>query len=357
MIVRKSSPPALYLSTPSPEYSPRCSLVLSDCDADDEGAMSAEESIAPRPWSGFTYDSAEQPVGPYCPRRPTLHDILANSAPPPWSLSAFTAYLSQNHCLETLEFTMDAERYRQRYDKMAAQMAGIPMSRDYEECDHVGMLWQRLMDAYIVPNGPREVNLPSCVTHRLLSLPNDTAPPAPEELDGAVKIVHELMDESALIPFLNKVSPSKSTSYNEIWNDSDENLYSRRSLDEASQHGRSRRRASPPSSSLDIAKSPGSDTGSYQSYSSSMSQNISRLHGRTSHSSTGSGDALMTDDSASPSSPSKEPMTPPNTPPSSDFGGSPRNRNDTTWKKMMGRLGTKKKSSSRMRRIADEGNT
>ena len=358
MVVRKSNPPTLYLSTPSPEDSPRCSVILSDCDADDEGTMSTEESMPTRPWSASNCDGLEQPVGPYCPRRPTLQDILANTAPPPWSLSAFTAYLSQNHCLETLEFTMDAERYRQRYDKMAAQMAGIPMSRDYEECDYVGMLWQRLMDAYIIPNGPREVNLPSCITHRLLSLPNDSAPPPPEELDEAVKIVYELMDESALIPFLNKVSPSRGLPpYKDGWNDSDENILGRSSQDESSRHGRSGRRVSPPSSSLDMVTSPNSDLGSYHSYSSNMAQNSSRnrFPARMSHSSTGSGDVLMTDDSASPSSPGKEPMTPPNTPPSSDFGGSPRNRNDNTWKKMMGRLGTKKKSSSKMRRAADEG--
>jgi hypothetical protein len=41
--------------------------------------------------------------GVYLPRRPNLRDILANTSPPPWTLAAFMAYLSNNHCLETLD--------------------------------------------------------------------------------------------------------------------------------------------------------------------------------------------------------------------------------------------------------------
>lgn len=349
MIVRKTTPPKLSLSTPSPEASPHCSTIFSDCDADDEGTMSAEELTTSRPCSVIGEDSVLNPVGPYCPRRPTLRDVLNNTAPPPWSLSAFTAYLSQNHCLETLEFTMDAERYRQRFDKMAAQMAGMPMTPGTKECDYVRMRWQRVMEAYIVPNAPREVNLPSHVRDTLLSLPNHTSPPLPEELDAAVKIIYELMDESVLIPFLNDVSYSRGpSSYNTVCSNSDENLHMRESLEEPLHHSRSRRRVSPPTHSEPTVLSHislfthGSSKG--------------RLSTHTSNISTGSGDGMLSDDSGSPSSPGKEPMTPPTTPPSSDIGGSsPRTKSDNAWKKMMDRLGAKKKSSSRMRRSMDEG--
>ena len=351
MIVRKLSPPTLHLFTPSPDTSPRCSILLSDCDADDEETMSAEDLAPSRPLSGANFDS-HQPVGPYCPRRPTLHDVLTNSAPPPWTLSAFTAYLSQNHCLETLEFTMDAERYQKRYDDVAMQMAGMPMTTDVEESTHLRMLWHRLMEAYIIPNGPREVNLPSDVRDRLLSLPNHSRPPPPQELDAAVKIIYELMDESVLIPFLNEVSPPRViAAYNETWNDSDENLPQRPSLDE---NGMPKRRPSP-SALSDSAMN------TYMGTASRLTQSVltqglgrSRNGGRGSNSSMGSVPMVLTDDST-PSSPIGEPMTPPTTPPSSDIGGSPRNRNDTTWKKMMGKLGQKKKSSNRMGRIEDEG--
>ncbi|MCJ1258879.1 hypothetical protein MMC24_006713 [Lignoscripta atroalba] len=359
MVVRKPKLPSPQPLTPSPEDSPRCSTAFSDCDADDEEAMSTEETIHSRPLSEATSHGNIHPVGPYCPRRPTLQDVLTNSAPPPWSLSAFTAYLSQNHCLETLEFTMDSERYRQKYDKMAAQTAGMPMTPDMAECEHVRMLWRRLMNAYIVPNGPREVNLPSNVRDALLSLPNHTSPPPPETLDDAVKIIYELMDESVLVPFLNEVSSSRgAASYTEVWDEADENLDLQGSLDERTLHrNRSRRRQSPPFSSLDLAMSPPGAPRSRLSHSSSLTAGITRgrLSAHASNSPTGAGDAGLTDDSGSASSPGKEPMTPPTTPPSSDIGGSsPRSRSDNTWKKMMGKLGSKKKPGHNMRKIDDE---
>ena len=356
MIDRKSKPPTLHLSTPSPETSPRGSPVLSDCDADDEGAMSIEESLPSRPLSMADVHG----VGPYFPERPTLQDILSNSAPPPWSLSAFTAYLSHNHCLETLEFTLDAGRYRQRYATMLDQINGQPQTLDLDECRHVMMLWQRLMDAYIVPNGPREINLPGEVRDELLSLPNHAVPPSPEELDPAVRIIYELMDGSVLLPFLNAVSPVRSmdraASLSDGRDEPEESLYLTKSVGEmpgsSSQH--SSRRNSPPFHSLDVV------THSFGSHSNrsppAQAFSRNRMHAHGSSSSTGSADGSFTDDSNSLTSPAslrESPMTPPTTPPSSDIGGSPRTRRDNTWKRMM-RLGAKKKSSSRMRSIDDD---
>src|SRR4051794_20383280 len=100
-------PPLLYLETTlNHDTVIRYSSVFSDCDADDEGMTSGSDFVPSRPLS------VAIPPGSYRPRRPTLAEVLANAAPPPWTLSAFTGYLSQNHCLETLEFTLDANRYR-----------------------------------------------------------------------------------------------------------------------------------------------------------------------------------------------------------------------------------------------------
>jgi len=246
---------------------------------------------------------------------------------------------------------------------MAEQMAGMPMTPDMEDCDEVRRLWQRLMEAYIVPDAPREVNLPSDVRDRLLSLPNHTSPPAPEELNTAIKRTYELMDDSVLIPFINELSPTRDTSsLGSPWNDSDENLPMRMSMDDSFQRTHPRRKASPPLSAPPhfAVDSPHSSHTSplfnrlSQSPSLSHSMGRGRLAINASSSSTGSGDLALTDDSGSLSSPNKEPMTPPTTPPSSDIGGhSPRNRNDNTWKTLMGRLGSKKKSASRMGRIDD----
>ena len=68
------------------------------------------------------------------------------------------AFLSQNHCLENLEFTMDASRYRKHYSKMVNRHPGTPISPLSEECGYVLMLWRRLIDAYIRESGPREVS-------------------------------------------------------------------------------------------------------------------------------------------------------------------------------------------------------
>lgn len=309
--------------------------------------MSAEDLNASPPTS-----LDEQPNGPYFPSRPTLSDVLSNTSPPPWTLSAFTAYLSQNHCLENLEFTMDAERYRDRYRTVAGQMNGKTMNVDSKECNYIRMLWKRLMDAYIVQDGPREINIPSDVRESLLSLPNHTAPPAPDELDSAAKIIYDLMEESVLVSFLNEVPVAtsiESSSANGNYfleNTRQSSSRIRRAVSSRERkptRSRSRRRASPSSSSLEIQGSP-SDR---QATSSTLISTKTKRSRAQSHLSSDSGEVSLTNDSTSASSPGHEPMTPPNTPPGSDIGGSsPRNRGDHTWKKM---LVWKKKSSQGMR--------
>ena len=347
---RPDTPQSSHLSTPPPESSPRSSIVVSDWDADDEETMSMEDvrPSPPPPNVVVAQNSTEQETQSY-PQRPTLPDVLSNSAPPPWTLSAFTAYLSQNHCLENLEFTMDAERYRERYDALSSQISITP---NVEEFKYIKMLWQRLIDAYIIPDGPREINLPSNVRDSLLSVPNHTAPPRPETLNAAVKIIYNLMEESVLIQFLNEVPSSKSRQSNHNRHKGNDVKPRKRggsdsSAEKRSARSKSSRRASP-SSSLDIPPSrseysKGDPTGRL-----TPAPGYTKGNSRApSHTSGGNPDpGTQTDDSAA-SDPDREPMTPPNTPPSSDFGGhSPRTRNDNGWKKM---LGWKKKSSNGMR--------
>ena len=143
------------------------------------------------------------------PRRPGLQQILSDTSDAPWTLTAFTAFLSHNHCLETLEFTMDASRYRRHYGKMRVDTSdtnheALPPAKDQ---DFVRGLWHLLVDAYIRPEGSREVNLPSDVRDPLLDVPAHTGPPPrPELLDPAVSKMYELMEESVLVPFLNSCS-------------------------------------------------------------------------------------------------------------------------------------------------------
>lgn len=351
MIRRKQTPlSSNYSSSPdnSPRSSPRSSCTISGWEADDEGAMSADDHLPSGSTSVGSPEHERRGSDLYSsPSRPTLGEVLSNSAPHPWTLSAFTAFLSQNHCLENLEFTMDAERYRDRYDAMMARSAKTSSSPDAEECSYLRMLWQRMMDAYVIADGLREINIPSHVREALLSLPNHTAPPEPDGLEIAVKIIYDLMEESVLVSFLNEVPPPK---YPEPTEALLHGSLKRRgsSKERKMKRSRSRIRASPPAGGLEMPFSlHHSSTLSRLSTTSNLTTGLIKASRAASHVSSGSGDGSLTDDSASASSPPGEPMTPPTTPPASDVGSSsPRSRGDITWKKM---LVWKKKSSSGMR--------
>lgn len=326
-------------------------------DADDEGFMSSSNSFGGRSTSsGERFPSrplslAIPITGPYCPRRPDLRMVLENKAPQPWTLSAFMAYLSQNHCLETLEFTMDASRYKKHYETLKEEGNGKVITES-EGCEYVGMLWQKLLDAYIIPNGPREVNLPSTVRDELLSLPADCTPPAPIKLDAAVRMVYELMNESVFVPFLNSVStptPHPSNSVNSPFSSSDDFSIS--------SEGR------PPSNGRNSGRDQSPSISSLSSHSTNYSRHIphfpQRSHltdalrrsrnfgaGKEGSSSGGSSNDVgpeMTDDSSTDSPVSVgEPSTPPITPPTSDGFDSASPGEESGWKKMGSKLGLRR---------------
>ncbi|KAH6988734.1 RGS domain-containing protein [Ilyonectria destructans] len=128
--------------------------------------------------------------------------IISGLSPDPWGLSDFTAYLSRNHCLENLQFVQDASRYRVCYAEI---VGGNRIPRASLRChyDYLQALWEGLLGTYIRPNGHREVNLPSEVSDRLLGFRSSDFLPHPSELDDAVEIVHQLMEDSILPGFMN----------------------------------------------------------------------------------------------------------------------------------------------------------
>ena len=313
------------------------------------------EDIRPSPPLSIAIEEdTEVPHGPYHPHRPTLPDVLSNSAPPPWTLSAFTAYLSQNHCLENLEFTLDAERYKKEYDAVVTRHGGRPVGPEMDGCKKLRLLWNRLLDAYITPNCPREINIPSHDRDTLLSLSNNPVPPNPSALNDAVRIIYNLMEESVLISFLNEVPPSSKAmkaKQNRSFNISEAARRKRGGSDSSNEHklsrSKSKRRASP-SSNSDHHHSHSDPT-------SRLTPSFSHPKNRRAPSHTSGGSVepeSLTDDSGSGRhSPGHEPMTPPNTPPSSDFGGSsPKARPDNSWKQL---LGWKKKSGGGSSRFDD----
>lgn len=322
--------------------SPRCSAVVFDWDADDE-FMSSGDNLPSRPLS------LAIPAGPYCPRRPTLREVLANSAPPPWTLSAFMAYLSQNHCLETLEFTMDASRYRKHYETLRENSRGLLITPSTEGCEYVRMLWQKLLDAYITPNGPREVNLPSDVRDRLVSAPNHFTPPHPSQLDTAVRIVYDLMEESVLVPFLNSVSVTRGpTTYSSPYPSTDD--MSGMLTQESRNYSGSSSQSGYGSSSRDTQTYSGPLRPSQPSHLAlALKRGLGSHYTSSTTSSAEANDDSYTDDSMSTAdSPTSlgEPMTPPITPPTSDSldfsDSSPKAKSGSAWEKMGFKWGLRK---------------
>ncbi|KAI9155312.1 hypothetical protein HJFPF1_07894 [Paramyrothecium foliicola] len=235
---------------------------------------------------------------------PTLDEILLDVSSPPWTLTAFMAYLSQNHCMETLEFTLDSQRYASIYNQLVGHNPTSP-----EANDRVCASWEKLMQVYIVPCSPREVNIPARVRDRLLSLRPRPTPPHPSELEEAGRIIYELMNDSLLVPFIESVTPLQ----------------------------------------LDI---PGDDHLRPHSMIGNKST-VPRLRSATS--SQGLEFDGLTDDSDENSPPLMEPMTPPTTPPTSEwsFTASPGGfhravaAHNKGWKKVGEKLGFGRKASSR----------
>jgi hypothetical protein len=237
---------------------------------------------------------------------PTLDEILQDVSSPPWTLTAFMAYLSQNHCMETLEFTLDAQRYAAFYHQHLTQYAASATASE-----GVCASWDKLMQVYIVPCAPREVNIPARVRDRLLSLDSRPNPPHPSELEEAGRIIYELMNDSLLVPFIESVTPLQ--------------------LDIPSEdHPRHSHHFTSGSKSAGPRTRP-----------------IASLHAMESD--------TLTDDSEANSPPPVEPMTPPTTPPTSEWGftASPGGfhravaASNKGWKKVGEKLGFGRKSHHR----------
>lgn len=320
-----------------PAATPELSPTTSDSDSDEDMESSGSRPVSLAVSAGGL--------------RPSLNDILANTAPPPYTLSAFMAYLSQNHCLETLEFTLEAKRYREAYEALVERLGADAITSDTPESQHLRMLWQRLLMAYILPGAPREINVSSEVRDRLLAYRDVAMPPTPDTLNSAVRRIHDLMEESIFLPFLNShtISPSMDPSSESASSPDDLMYLSSTSLEEHPvRKPRSRaKRTSPQSSIKDIPATVGRSNVSL----SAVHALGKRASGAFTTASGESGSVTLTDDSIPLSSPTNEepttPMTPPTTPPASEphfpMQG-PKLRIDNPWRKMGMKLGFKKRS-------------
>lgn len=364
----------------TPETSPQLSPLNSDWDADDEEAkMSTEDLLASRP---IRIASPSREVPPSS-SRPTLDEILNGRSQPPYTLSAFTAYLSQQHCLETLEFTMAAKQYRDKYTKTTTHFAGRPMRKEHSAVQDLQQDWIRILDVYIKPGSPREINLPAEERDDLLDQIYSERPPGPEALEPSVKRMFDLMEDSIFMPFLNSLNPtvrpktfsapgSDFGGRREGKPDLSTSLFEETGDFLLRRH--SRRRPSPPSSGgIDFSAPKSPPLSASHAY--TQSSSITSALGRTSapristHISSSSAasapEAALTDESGSGDSPSaSDPMTPPTTPPSSDIPMGPSQsqlspkstRSDSgSWRMMKAKLWGKKKSGGTLREQPEEG--
>ncbi|KAJ6008992.1 hypothetical protein N7522_004008 [Penicillium canescens] len=138
---------------------------------------------------------------PYMPAwRPTHDEVLNNTTPPPYTLNEFVKYLSKNHCLETLEFILEARRYRASYKSLVEAAGESTVTTNSSSSVNLRMLYQLLLTTYILPGAAREVNLSvnvaiasrkgtgSKTSEGFLSLPADFAnPDSVHALFNAVK--------------------------------------------------------------------------------------------------------------------------------------------------------------------------
>jgi hypothetical protein len=290
------------------------------------------------------------PFTTFSPVRPTLDEVLSNTAPHPYTLSAFMAYLSQNHCLETLEFTMEAKRYGESYRSVSRMLEESPVITDCLQSRHLRMLWDRLLGAYIIPDSPREINLPGEVRDSLIAEATSHRAPTPDRLDPAVQRMHDLMEESIFMHFLNShtstgnFTPAAGRS---PYLDADESRsWTNTSTDDIASQSTSPQEPgiSPQSSMIDFASHrPSHAQGRSSRGRSGILMKIGPRGSSGDLTSTGYSDDLGSMDSSSQAG---DLMTPPTTPPSSDLSISPRTRSEKTFKKMTLKLGFKKKQGN-----------
>lgn len=265
--------------------------------------------------------------------RPTLDDVLTGRAPHPYTLNAYTAFLSQQHCLETLEFVTEAKNYAAKYEEYTAASDEQPLTTESDEGFELMQEWTRIMDVYLKPGAPREINLPAEERDDLIDEPYEPNPPKPEALNPAIQRMRDLMSDSIFIPFCNSVKTvSHASTYNALSNLSRQTTFSDTTpmtYDErSSTHRRqqsSRRRSPPPSSAFQPSRSPPQTSNRPSALTSALNRTSGGSGGRLSHNLTNTSrtsESALTDDSGSGDQRTTEPesvTSPPLTPPTSDL--------------------------------------
>lgn len=131
-----------------------------------------------------------------CFKYPSLDDILQNRSAQPYSLSSFIGFLAHNHCLETLEFTLDVAKYADHFQSADTSPESL------------NIMWRSIIDTYIRTDSPKELNLPAEVKASLTL----ATKPSPVLFHAAVDMVKDMMKENAYLSFINYAKYTKLTS-------------------------------------------------------------------------------------------------------------------------------------------------
>ncbi|PKY16912.1 regulator of G protein signaling superfamily [Rhizophagus irregularis] len=160
-------------------------------------------------------------------RKPSLSDILNNETSYPYSLDDFATFLDQTYCLENLEFYTAVRRYTY-YAYNFYNYSSSPMSSsldsdsilesplvdpNYEDDSslrgdapaHLNFLKQKLHDlisTFILPNSPKEINIPAETRDDLLANVFQYNNYHPSIFDNVKDQIYELMESSSFNQFL-----------------------------------------------------------------------------------------------------------------------------------------------------------
>lgn len=130
---------------------------------------------------------------------PKVEEIIEDTAPFPYTLGAFMDFLCRNHCIETLEFILEARRYRKTFSLLRHSCGDSPIANAWK--DQMILQWQRLMTVYIAPSAPSEINLSPAVRAKSLEATSVQSPPSPDLLEPAIQSMFRLINDSVLTPF------------------------------------------------------------------------------------------------------------------------------------------------------------
>lgn len=135
--------------------------------------------------------------------RTTLDDILSDQSSGSYSYNALLDFLTQGHCMETLDFISDAKLYRNTYTLYSISVDNCDLIRD---TTLVAQQWKRLISTYVFPESPCQINFPDHIREQLFE-PGDpiVSPPNPERLDLAIDYAYEIITEDALVPFARRL--------------------------------------------------------------------------------------------------------------------------------------------------------